>query len=96
MNETKRTYFQKDLLDWCSYAGVKLNWPDVFPIRTVLPLRVILAANCDPGIITCICKFNIYRFISNIFFMQFMQLGLRTRTLVIQRYDMTSTCPSAS
>lgn len=56
MNPTKRDYHQKDLLDWCSYAQIKLRWPDTFPIRSVLPLRVTLAANCDPALIAIICK----------------------------------------
>ena len=56
MSEAKRTYFQKDLSDWCEYAGLKLRWPDTFPIRTVLPLRVTLASGCDPTLITHICN----------------------------------------
>lgn len=56
MNSSKRKYYQKDMLDWASYAGVKIQWPEVFPIRTVLPLRVILAASCDPHLISCICE----------------------------------------
>ena len=56
MNATKREYYQKDMLDWASYAGVKMQWPETFPLRTVLPLRAALATNCDPGVITRICK----------------------------------------
>ena len=29
--------------------------PDVFPIRTVLPLRVTLASQCDPRLIQALC-----------------------------------------
>lgn len=56
MNPTKRDYFQKDLQDWCSYTGVQINWPEKFPLRSVLPLRVTLAANCDPALIEKICE----------------------------------------
>ena len=56
MNPMKRDYFRKDMRDWCSYAGVKLQWPASFPIRTVLPLRVALAADCDFDIITHMCE----------------------------------------
>lgn len=56
MNETKRNYYQQDLHDWCDYAGVQLTFPDSFPLRTVLPLRVTLAAKCDPTLIMHFCK----------------------------------------
>ena len=56
MSLTKQEYYKKDLQDWCSYAGVEINWPETFPLRSVLPLRVTLAANCDPAIIEKICK----------------------------------------
>lgn len=56
MNATKREYYQKDLLDWASYAGVQIQFPETFPIHTVLPLRVTLAAACDPQMITTLCK----------------------------------------
>ncbi len=55
MNEAKRNYFRQDLFDWSDYAGVKLTWPDTFPLRTVLPLRVTLAADCDPNLIQHLC-----------------------------------------
>ncbi|XP_064398309.1 uncharacterized protein LOC135344945 [Halichondria panicea] len=51
MNEAKRNYYTQDLHDWCQYAGVKLQFPSTFPLRTVLPLRATLASNCDPTII---------------------------------------------
>ena len=56
MNEVKRQYFQKDLLDWADFSGIKLQWPDTFPLRSVLPLRVTLASGCDPKVIDTICE----------------------------------------
>ncbi|CAI8052783.1 2-hydroxychromene-2-carboxylate isomerase [Geodia barretti] len=51
MSTQKQTYYQQDMEDWCDFAGVDLNFPDVFPIRSVLPLRATLASQCDPAII---------------------------------------------
>lgn len=56
MSETKRIYMQQDLNDWCEYASVQLRWPDTFPLRTVLPLRVTLAAGCDAELIRAFCE----------------------------------------
>lgn len=42
MSETRRAYGAKDMQDWCSWWDVKLKFPSVFPIRTVLPLRVAI------------------------------------------------------
>ena len=56
MSEAKRQYMTRDLQDWCEYCGAELNWPDAFPIRSVLPLRLTLAANCEPALIKAICK----------------------------------------
>ena len=47
---------QQDLKDWTSYAGVGLQWPEAFPLRTVLPLRVTLAAGCPPQLIHALCR----------------------------------------
>lgn len=51
MSPVKVQYMQQDLKDWTSYAGVGLQWPEAFPLRTVLPLRVTLAAGCPPQLI---------------------------------------------
>ena len=56
LSEAKRNYFILDLKDWSDYSGVELNWPTVFPLRSVLPLRVTLAAGCEPNLIRAICK----------------------------------------
>jgi 2-hydroxychromene-2-carboxylate isomerase len=44
MNEARRRYFARDLHDWAEWWGVPFRFPDVFPIRTVLPLRAALLA----------------------------------------------------
>ena len=56
MSTQKQTYYQQDMEDWCDFAGVDLNFPDVFPIRSVLPLRATLASQCDPAIIQTLCE----------------------------------------
>ena len=45
-----------DLHDWCEYCGAEFNWPNTFPIHSVLPLRLTLASNCQPTLIKAICK----------------------------------------
>ena len=56
MSDAKRLYMTKDIHDWCDYCGAKFNWSDAFPIRSVLPLRLTIAANSDPTLIKAICK----------------------------------------
>src|SRR5262249_24534176 len=43
-NQPKQRYYAQDLRDWADYWKVDLNWPTRFPMRTVLPLRLVLAA----------------------------------------------------
>src|SRR5215471_8488008 len=40
----KRDYYRRDLARWADWWGVPLRWPTRFPMRTVLPLRAVLAA----------------------------------------------------
>mmetsp|Transcript_10243 Transcript_10243/g.20066 ORF Transcript_10243/g.20066 Transcript_10243/m.20066 type:complete len:450 (+) Transcript_10243:94-1443(+) len=43
VSPAKRAYGGLDLKDWCQfYGGIKLRFPDEFPLRTVLPLRVAI------------------------------------------------------
>lgn len=43
LSEAKRAYSGQDIQDWCSFYGnVPLRFPDAFPLRTVLPLRLTL------------------------------------------------------
>lgn len=47
MSEAKRRYQSADMRRQAEHHGVELNWPDLFPLRTVLPLRVTLLALRD-------------------------------------------------
>lgn len=43
MNPTKQAYVRRDLHDWAAWWGVPFVFPQRFPLRSVLPLRVALA-----------------------------------------------------
>ena len=43
MTKAKQEYVHRDLRSWASWWGVPFSFPTVFPIRTVLPLRVAIA-----------------------------------------------------
>ena len=43
MPAPKRALVEADLERWAAWWGVPLCWPETFPLRTVLPLRCILA-----------------------------------------------------
>lgn len=52
MAVAKQQYYAWELQQWSQeVAKVSLKWPDSFPLRTVLPLRVTLASGCNPNII---------------------------------------------
>ena len=40
----KATYSQKDLQDWSLIRGIKVNWPDVFPVNSVKAMRGVFFA----------------------------------------------------
>ena len=40
----KTAYSQKDLNDWSSIRGIKVNWPDVFPVNSVKAMRGVFFA----------------------------------------------------
>ncbi len=42
--QAKQRYLSRDLGDWADYWSVPFSWPSRFPMRTVLPLRLALAA----------------------------------------------------
>jgi 2-hydroxychromene-2-carboxylate isomerase len=48
MSEPKRSWFLGDLTQWAAWWDVPFRYNPHFPLRTVLPLRVTLAA-ADPG-----------------------------------------------
>lgn len=58
MNSQKQMYYQQDMQDWCEFAGMEMRFPDVFPLRSVLPLRATLASKCDPALIRTLCEFS--------------------------------------
>ena len=44
MPPAKQQYIMKDMARWAEYRGVELRFPTGFPLRTVKPLRLVLAA----------------------------------------------------
>ena len=40
----KFNYSRKDLNDWCLIRGIKINWPDVFPVNSVKAMRGVFFA----------------------------------------------------
>ena len=53
VSEAKRAYILKDMSRWAEHRGVPLNFPTRFPLRTVKPLRMVLAAPAEarPGLV---------------------------------------------
>lgn len=43
-DKRKASYYEKDLQDWASLAGIKIGRPPVFPVRAVAMMRAALAA----------------------------------------------------
>ena len=43
MTKAKQAYVHRDMQAWAEWWGVPFSFPTVFPIRTVLPLRVAIA-----------------------------------------------------
>ena len=43
----KRSYVIRDLMHWAAHWQVDFRWPSRFPMRTVLPLRLAVAAALD-------------------------------------------------
>ena len=41
----KASYYEKDLQDWARLAGIRIGKPPVFPVRAVLAMRCVLAAD---------------------------------------------------
>lgn len=44
----KARYFRKDLQDWARFCGLRIRWPEVFPVRAVKVMRGALVAQ-DAG-----------------------------------------------
>ena len=48
LSPAKLAYLSKNLQDWCDFRGIKgFKFPSNFPLRTVLPMRVLLANDKD-------------------------------------------------
>ena len=56
MAAAKQRYYSFELMYWAKeVAGVDIQFPDNFPIKTVLPLRVTLSSGCNPDLIGLLC-----------------------------------------
>ena len=42
--KTKASYSQKDLQDWSKVRGIKISWPDMFPVNSVKAMRGVFFA----------------------------------------------------
>ena len=40
----KAIYLQKDLQEWALLRGIKINWPDIFPVNSVKAMRGVFFA----------------------------------------------------
>ena len=52
----KQQYISYDLQRWAKIGGVTLKWQDFFPLNSVLPLYVTLAANCSEDLVNTLCE----------------------------------------
>lgn len=60
LSPSKLANLMKSLQDWCKYHGIEgFKFPSNFPLRTILPLRVLLASN-EPGdrLQALLCKYS--------------------------------------
>jgi len=55
----KATYSQKDLNDWSSIRGIKVNWPDVFPVNSVKAMR---------GVFFALDKNEVSKYVESVFY----------------------------
>jgi 2-hydroxychromene-2-carboxylate isomerase len=58
LSPAKLAYLSRNLQDWCDYHGIKgFGFPSNFPLRTVLPMRVLLANDkADDRLQAILCK----------------------------------------
>ena len=47
----KAAYYGKDLKDWANYCGLEIGLPPVFPVRAVLPMRMVLVAQEEGALV---------------------------------------------
>ena len=55
----KTAYSQKDLNDWSSIRGIKVNWPDVFPVNSVKAMR---------GVFFALDKNEVSKYVESVFY----------------------------
>ena len=55
----KATYSQKDLKDWSSIRGIKVNWPDIFPVNSVKAMR---------GVFFALDKNEVSKYVESVFY----------------------------
>jgi len=55
----KAAYSQKDLKDWSSVRGIKVNWPDVFPVNSVKAMR---------GVFFALDKNEVSKYVESVFY----------------------------
>ena len=51
----KAAYYEKDLQDWARLAGIRIGKPPVFPVKAVLVMRAVLAAD-EQGALTAFAR----------------------------------------
>jgi 2-hydroxychromene-2-carboxylate isomerase len=47
----KARYYEKDLQDWARAAGIRIGKPPVFPVKSVLAMRAVLAAEEEDALV---------------------------------------------
>ena len=57
--KSKAAYSQKDLNDWSSIRGIKVNWPDVFPVNSVKAMR---------GVFFALDKNEVSKYVESVFY----------------------------
>ena len=56
----KQAMYRKDMYRWADLRGLPLQWPSRFPMRTILPLRVMVQLNGDAHRRACARIFKAY------------------------------------
>ena len=57
--KSKAAYSQKVLNDWSSIRGIKVNWPDVFPVNSVKAMR---------GVFFALDKNEVSKYVESVFY----------------------------
>lgn len=51
----KARYYEKDLQDWARHVGVRIGQPPVFPVRSVMAMRAVIAAD-ERGMLVALAR----------------------------------------